>query len=109
MKRVFLIIALGLALCSFPQESQAAPSSSLEIVFWDCLVGAGIGGLVGFATLAFSSHPSDHYDHIAKGASIGLLCGLGYGAWELRPMYTLNTDPSGQKNRIYGLCLNMRM
>jgi hypothetical protein len=109
MKRVFIIMILGLVLCSLPQESQAAQSSSLELVFWDCIVGAGIGALVGTASLAFASHPSDHYDHIAKGASIGLLCGLGYGAWELRPMYTSSTNPSGQKDRIYGLCLNMRM
>jgi len=109
MKRMLIIMVLGLALCSLPQESQAAPTSSLELVFWDCLLGAGIGALVGTASLAFASHASDHYDHIAKGASIGLICGLAYGAWEIRPMYTLNTTPSGQKDRLYGLCLNMRL
>jgi hypothetical protein len=109
MKRVLIIMVLGLALCFLPQESQAASTSSLEVVLWDCVVGAGIGALVGTATLAFANHPSDHYDNIAKGASIGLLCGLAYGVWEIRPMYSINTGPSGQKDRLYGLCLNMRM
>jgi hypothetical protein len=107
MKRVIIIVAICLAICSLPQESRAASSSSLEVVLWDSLLGAGIGGLVGVATLAFSDHPSDHYNRIAQGASIGLLCGLGFGIFELSPMYTSTTTPSGQRERIYGLTLNI--
>jgi hypothetical protein len=110
MKRVIIIImVVCFAICSLPQESRAASpsSSSLEIVLWDCLLGAGIGGLVGVATLPFMTHPSNHYNRIAQGMSIGLICGLGFGVFELSPMYTSTTTPSGQKERIYGLTLNM--
>jgi hypothetical protein len=107
MKKILILVILCLALCSLPQESQAAPSSSLEVVFWDSLMGAAIGALVGTATLPFMEHPSDHTIRIAQGASIGLICGLGFGLFELSPMFTSITTPTGQKEKIYGLTFNM--
>jgi hypothetical protein len=107
MKKVLILVALFLVFCSLPQESQAAPASSLEVVFWDSLMGAVIGALVGTATLPFMEHPSDHYIRIAQGASIGLVCGLGFGIFELSPMVISTTTPSGQKEKVYSLTLNM--
>lgn len=103
MKRILVSIALVLSLFVLPAQSQAA--SSLEIVFWDSLMGAGMGALVGTATLAFMNNPGDHLERIAQGASIGLICGLGFGVYEISPMFYTTTTPSGQKERVYGLRL----
>jgi NhaP-type Na+/H+ or K+/H+ antiporter len=101
MKKMIVSFAFVLALFALPAQSHAG--SSLEVVFWDSLMGAGIGALVGGATLAFMEHPSDHYERIAQGASIGLVCGLGFGIYEISPMFYTTTTPSGKKARVYGL------
>jgi len=107
MKKAIIVFAMCLALCSMTKESCAASSTSLEVVFWDSLMGAAIGSLVGAATLPFMEHPSDHYNRILQGASIGLICGIGFGVFELSPMFTSTTTPSGQKERLYGLTFHM--
>jgi hypothetical protein len=107
MKKVLILVAICLALCSLPQEGRAASSTSLEIVLWDSLLGAAIGSLVGAATLPFMDHPNDHYNRILQGASLGLLCGLGFGVYEISPMFYTTTTPSGQKERVYGLTVNI--
>ena len=107
MKKVFIVAALCIVLGALPQQSLAASSTSLEVVFWDSLMGAAIGSLVGAATLPFMEHPSDHYNRVLQGASIGLICGIGFGVFELSPMFTSTTTPSGQKERLYGLTFRM--
>ena len=101
MKKLIVTLSLALALFALPARSHAG--SSLEIVLWDSLLGAGIGALVGAATLPFMEHPNDHLNRIAQGASVGLICGLGFGLYEISPMFYTQTTPSGKKERIYGL------
>jgi len=105
MKKTIVILSLVLSLFALPAQSHAG--SSLEIVLWDSLMGAGIGGLVGAATLAFMDNPNDHLARIAQGASIGLICGLGFGIYEISPMFYTTTTPSGKKARVYGLRVNI--
>lgn len=105
MKKVIVSFALVLALFVLPAQSHAG--SSLEVVFWDSLMGAGIGALVGGAALAFMEHPGDHLERIAQGASVGLICGLGFGMYEISPMFYTTTLPSGKKERVYGLQLRV--
>ena len=106
MKKIVIILALCLALVSLPTSSSAA-SSSLEVVLIDSLWGAGIGALAGTATLAFMDHPSDHYDRIYQGAAVGMFLGLGFGIYELSPMFYSYTTPAGEKETVYGLTLNI--
>ncbi|HPI91670.1 MAG TPA: hypothetical protein PLT09_00245 [Deltaproteobacteria bacterium] len=106
MKKLAVILALCLAIVSLPHDSRAA-SSSLEVVLIDSLWGAGIGALAGAATLAFMDHPSDHYERIYQGGAIGLFIGMGFGVYELSPMFYSYTTPSGKKESVYGLTLNI--
>jgi hypothetical protein len=76
-------------------------------VLYDAVVGAGIGALAGAATMAFMDHPSDHYERIAQGAGIGVLCGIAFGFYEIRPVLYSYTDHSGEKQRVYGLQFSM--
>ena len=105
MKKGLIILTLCLAFFTLPQQSQAA--QSLEVVLQDSLWGAGIGGLVGGATLAFVDKPGDHWARIYQGAAIGVLCGVAFGIYEIRPMYYSYTAPSGQREHVYGLSLNI--
>jgi hypothetical protein len=105
MKKSLIIISLCLAFFMLPGQSQAAPT--LEVVLMDSLWGAGIGGLVGGATLAFIDHPGDHLNRIYQGAAIGVLCGVAFGVYEIRPMYSSYTTLSGQKEHVYGLTMNI--
>jgi hypothetical protein len=106
MKKIVMILALCLALVSLPVSSRAA-SSSLQVVLIDSLWGAGIGALAGAATLAFMDHPSDHYERIYQGAAVGLFIGMGFGVYELSPMFYSYTTPAGKKETVYGLTLNV--
>ncbi|HON37518.1 MAG: hypothetical protein ACOX3E_15335 [Desulfomonilia bacterium] len=101
MKKAFVTMALVLSLFVLPSTSNA--QSSLEVVLWDSLLGAGIGALVGAATLAFMDHPGDHLERIAQGASIGLIGGIAFGFYEISPVFYSSVDPAGNRERIYGL------
>ena len=105
MKKAFVTMALVLSLFVLPSTSNA--QSSLEVVLWDSLLGAGIGALVGAATLAFMDHPGDHLERIAQGASIGLIGGIAFGFYEISPVFYSSVDPAGNRERIYGLRLTV--
>ena len=105
MKKGLIIISLCLAFLALPGQSQAAPA--LEVVLMDSLWGAGIGGLVGGATLAFMDKPGHHLARVYQGAAVGVLCGVAFGFYEIRPMYSSYTTPSGQKEHVYGLNLSI--
>jgi hypothetical protein len=105
MKKGLIILSLCLAFFALPGQSQAA--QTLEVVLVDSLWGAGIGGLVGGATLAFMDKPGHHLARIYQGAAIGVLCGVAFGVYEIRPMYSSYTTPSGQKEHVYGLTMNI--
>jgi hypothetical protein len=105
MKKGLIILSLCLAFFALPVQSQAA--QTLEVVLQDSLWGAGIGGLVGGATLAFMDHPGDHLARIYQGAAIGIICGVAFGVYEIRPMFSSYTTPSGQKEHVYGLTMNI--
>jgi len=101
MKRFIVCCALMVGIFITPVKSYAG--SSLEIVLWDSLLGASIGALVGAATLAFMEHPRDHLDRLAQGASIGLICGIGFGVYEISPMFYTINEPGRETERVYGL------
>jgi hypothetical protein len=105
MKKGLIIISLCLAFFMLPGQSHAAPT--LEVVLMDSLWGAGIGSLVGGATLAFTDKPGHHLERIYQGAAVGVICGVAFGLYEVRPMFSSYTTPSGQKEYVYGLNLSI--
>ena len=106
MKKITIVIALIAVVFVFPCRSSAA-ESSLEVVLYDGLVGAGIGALAGAATLAFLDHPGDHLMRIPQGASIGLLCGVAFGIYEIHPIYYTESRPDGSREKVYGMVFSM--
>lgn len=91
MKKLVLMVLLALVLVAPPTETYAA--SQLQVVAEDTLWGALIGALVGTAALAFRDHPSDHLDLITRGAAVGLVCGVGFGFYEISPVFYGYRDP----------------
>jgi hypothetical protein len=63
------------SLLNQPQENQAR-----EFVM-SCTYGVMAGTLVGAASLAFTSKPSDNLNRVARGASIGLYLGIALGLY----------------------------
>jgi hypothetical protein len=107
MKRAIVSIAFVLIVFGLPCRSNA--ESTLDVVLWDSLVGAGIGALAGTATLAFMDHPSDHLERIAQGASLGIIAGIGFGFYEISPVVYSRVDSKGQRERVYGLQFNFAL
>jgi hypothetical protein len=105
MKKGLIIISLCLAFLMLPEQSRAA--APLEVVLVDSLWGAGIGTVVGAATLAFMDHPGDHLARIYQGTAAGVLCGVAFGLYEIRPTYYSYNSMSGKREYVYGLSFSM--
>lgn len=80
MSRLALALILGLHL-------QTAQASGLKSFVKTCALGAVAGAAVGLASLALEKNPSDSWNNVAKGASLGLYAGIGYG------VYQINQEP----------------
>jgi hypothetical protein len=105
MKKLVVLLFMIIALAMIPLKSDAA--SSLQVVAEDALWGCLIGTLVGTATLAFHiDDAEDHLENIAYGAAIGLFAGVGFGAYELRPLFQAYRDPV-KKDTVYSLKIYM--
>jgi drug/metabolite transporter (DMT)-like permease len=52
--------------------------------------GAAAGAVLGLASLALSENPDSKINNVARGASLGLYAGIGFG------LYTLYGHPSSQ-------------
>lgn len=73
-----------------------------------CAVGTLIGAAAGVASLALEKNPSDSWNNVAKGASLGLYGGIGYGLYQLNkesePMPTYSIAPQfSAAGRIEGV------
>ena len=101
---MLIILMIITGLCCFSVQARAA--SSLQVVMEDALWGAAIGTMVGAATLPFMEHPSEHYDRLAKGAGLGLIGGLAFGAYEIAPVFYATKDPVS-KETVYGFMLSL--
>jgi len=108
MKRAVVLLAFVLVVFALPCPSRAE-ESTLDVVLWDSLVGAGIGALIGAATLAFMDHPGDHLERIPQGAALGVIAGAAFGFYEISPVLYSRTTPDGQGERVYGLQFNFAL
>ena len=107
MKKTLAVLLFALMIF-VPSRSFAA--SSLGIVFEDILWGGGIGVLLGTASMAFLDHPGDHTQRIYQGAAIGVVAGLGYGIYEISPMFKMTsyTNPkTGEVDKTYGVTVRI--
>jgi hypothetical protein len=78
MKLAFLIFSLisNLALAE-------ASNNNLKKFLVSCGYGTVGGAAVGLVSLAFESSPQTKLNNIAKGASLGLYAGIGYGLYQI--------------------------
>lgn len=74
------LLAIALTLVLFAPSRARAENAMREFVM-SCSYGAMAGTLVGAATLAFTDHPGDNLNKIARGASLGLYAGMLLGAY----------------------------
>lgn len=103
MKKLILLVAMIMSLTAMPVQSHAA--SSLEVVAEDALWGCLIGTLVGAATLTFHlDDAGDHLENIVYGTGIGLFAGVGFGIYEIRPVFQAYRNPKTD-DTVYGLKL----
>ncbi len=79
----------------FGIQASAYAADNMTIFLKSCAYGTAAGAVVGLATLAVSENPSGKISNVARGASLGLYAGIGFG------LYTLYGDPSRKENSEY--------
>ena len=60
----------------------------MTIFLKSCAYGTVAGAVIGLATLATSENPDGKMSNVARGASLGLYAGIGFG------LYTIYSKPS---------------
>ena len=66
----------------------------MSIFMKSCAFGTAAGAVLGLAALAVSENPGEQTNTVARGASLGLYAGIGFG------LYTLYGTP-GQRTADY--------
>lgn len=85
MKTIFLASLLF----AFTLQSSPASAQGLRDFLKTCAWGSAFGVAAGVVSLAVSEKPSESWNNVAKGASLGLYAGIGYGLYQLnRPAQT---------------------
>ena len=83
-----IVVAALFSLFSFKVHSA---EDNLNTFLTSSAYGAGAGALVGVASIAFDSDPSGKIGNIARGASLGLYCGIAWGLYQIyRPAKVKN-------------------
>jgi hypothetical protein len=106
MKRIFQVLVITFLI---PTLVQAADLKRfLKTCAWGTVFGAGAG----VVSLAFSDQPSEHWNNVAKGASLGLYAGIAYGVYEINqptPQYDQHPDfsmaPQFHEGKVDGIQL----
>lgn len=68
----------------FFSVAKASANENLSFFLRSCAIGTGIGAGVGVVSLAFEDKPNEHAGNVARGASLGLYAGIGYGLLRLQ-------------------------
>jgi len=86
MKRVWLIVLV----CCFSRASFAV--DNMTIFLKSCAYGAAAGAVLGLASLAISENPDGKMSNVARGASLGLYAGIGFGLYTIYGNKRSNSD-----------------
>jgi hypothetical protein len=90
-------------------QSHSVLANDLRGFLQNCAWGTISGATVGFVSLVFTDRPSDSWSNVAKGASLGLYAGIGYGLYQLNKEAKTEGQsdfaivPQIQEGRIEGL------
>lgn len=67
----------------FAFHSQYACAASVKSFLNGCAWGVVGGASAGIVSLAFTDKPSESWNNVARGASLGLYAGIAYGLYQL--------------------------
>lgn len=96
MLRIFFILSI------FASVSHATPQMNQFLK--SCAYGTLGGAVIGLGTLAISDNPGGKMNNIARGASLGLYAGIGYGFYSLEKNknQTMDQHPDlGSQGAVY--------
>lgn len=77
MKKI--VIGLVLSFCS-----HNVYAANIRSFLNNCAWGVVGGASAGVVSLAFTDKPSESWNNVAKGASLGLYAGIAYGLYQLK-------------------------
>lgn len=66
-----------------------------------CAYATAGGAVLGLATLAVSENPGGKMNNVARGASLGLYAGIGYGFYELNKKDNSSMEVDVSENQIF--------
>lgn len=69
-----------------------AQGSNMSIFLKSAAYGTAAGAVLGLATLAWSENPSSRISNVARGASLGLYAGIGFGLYTIYGPSQRNRD-----------------
>lgn len=78
---------IALLSCIIVFQAQTVFAQDLKEFLKSCAWGTLAGAGAGVVSLAFTDKPSDSWNNVAKGASLGLYAGIAYG------VYKINKEP----------------
>ena len=104
MKRIFQVLVITLLI---PTLVHAADLKRfLKSCAWGTVLGAGAG----VVSLALTDKPSENWNNVAKGASLGLYAGIAYGVYQINapaPQYDQHPDfsmaPQFHEGKVDGI------
>lgn len=82
MKKILAVLILVMI------QTQSAQAQSLRNFLATCGWGVVGGAALGVVSLAAEDKPSESWNNVARGASLGLYAGIAYG------LYTMNRQPA---------------
>ncbi len=67
----------------FGLSSAQAQSGDLGVFLRSCAYGTAAGAILGLGVVALSENPGEKLNTVARGASLGLYAGMGFGLYAL--------------------------
>ena len=89
-------IIFGILLFFVSFQTHADSNEKLKVFLTSCAYGTAAGALVGVASLAFASNPTQSTNNIAVGASLGLYTGIAIGLYQ-----TVDNTPKQEVGSAY--------
>ncbi|WP_374073311.1 hypothetical protein [Bdellovibrio bacteriovorus] len=87
----------ALILCVLIFQTQVVFAQDLKAFLKSCAWGTLAGAGAGVVSLAFTDKPSESWNNVAKGASLGLYAGIAYG------LYQANKEPEKYQQPDFAL------
>ncbi|WP_415063722.1 hypothetical protein [Bdellovibrio sp.] len=87
MKKALLLVCLILF------QAHLASAQDLKAFLKSCAWGTLGGAAAGVVSLAFTDKPSESWSNVAKGASLGLYAGIGYGIYQINKVPATYQQP----------------